>query len=533
MVTLIKYGALSGGEKYNVNQMWIDGLSTDSKPTTTVEGMPIPNGSVYTEVDTGKTYMFDKENVVWYEVSLGGGGGFTPTQVQLDAMNSGITAERLQTDENNILSLNSAIYEEKTIDYVYISEIEGITKDSGKSANVNTNGIVITSLSSYDTYYVVFNEDADIYVDTTATPNYLAISYGSNYTEKETISGGYVLKCSNANRVRKSDNNLPTSNSKLHISSGSIVAFTVTANTDCMIYGLPQTYTVINPNFKKAVSPEYCLAQYISGTGIGLSTERLEIYVPANSGYIKYNFVHSVDVTRNANVWRIENAVVCNGYLQKIADYTTSGEWECAVKLKDREDFSGGLAHGDEITEEVTLIIDGEPKDISSITEITPFLTLSIYQRSKIYDPSDSETEIATHGSEHCFDWKGLTLKQDVKWLVSEEVVTAYLAMFPAAKAYTNKIIGNVNYQKKNLPQTIEEQDVTSVTLFSDTISSSSIFSINKYPTGLSSLEHKFYCGDNGGQPYNKCYYVSKSTGTYTTTINEVWNVEVKYSINA
>ena len=107
MVTLIKYGALSAGEKYNVNQMWIDGLSTDSKPTTTVEGLYIPNGSVYTEVDTGKTYMFDKDNVIWHEVSIGsggGGGGFTPTQAQLDAMNSGITAEKLQTDETNILS---------------------------------------------------------------------------------------------------------------------------------------------------------------------------------------------------------------------------------------------------------------------------------------------------------------------------------------------------------------------------------------------------------------------------------------------
>ena len=110
MVTLIKYGALSGGEKYNINQMWIDGLSTDSKPTTTVEGLYIPNGSVYTEVDTGKTYMFDKENVTWYEVSIGGGGGgggFVPTQAQLDAMNSGIDStkvEQIETNKTNILS---------------------------------------------------------------------------------------------------------------------------------------------------------------------------------------------------------------------------------------------------------------------------------------------------------------------------------------------------------------------------------------------------------------------------------------------
>lgn len=75
MVTLIKYGALSGGVKYNINQMWICGLSTDSKPTTTIDGMPIPNGSVYTEVDTGKNFMFDYDNTTWYEVSIGGGGG--------------------------------------------------------------------------------------------------------------------------------------------------------------------------------------------------------------------------------------------------------------------------------------------------------------------------------------------------------------------------------------------------------------------------------------------------------------------------
>lgn len=75
MVTLIKYGALSGGEKYNVNQMYIDGLSTDAKPTTTIDGMSIPNGSVFTELDTGKEFLFDYDNATWYEVQTGGGGG--------------------------------------------------------------------------------------------------------------------------------------------------------------------------------------------------------------------------------------------------------------------------------------------------------------------------------------------------------------------------------------------------------------------------------------------------------------------------
>ena len=118
MVTLIKYGALSGGEKYNVNVLSIDGLSTDTKPTVTyieygsdgreVGRMGIPNGSIFTEIDTGDTYMYDADNTTWYQVTIGGGGGggggFTPTTAQLAAMNSGITAEKLQEDENNISS---------------------------------------------------------------------------------------------------------------------------------------------------------------------------------------------------------------------------------------------------------------------------------------------------------------------------------------------------------------------------------------------------------------------------------------------
>jgi len=83
MVTLIKYGALSGGEKYNVNVLSIDGLSTDTKPTVTyieygsdgreVGRMGIPNGSIFTEIDTGDTYMYDVDATTWHKVKPEGG----------------------------------------------------------------------------------------------------------------------------------------------------------------------------------------------------------------------------------------------------------------------------------------------------------------------------------------------------------------------------------------------------------------------------------------------------------------------------
>lgn len=42
----------------------------------------------------------------------GGGGGFTPTDAQLDAMNSGITSEdveQIDTNKNNIVSLQQQV----------------------------------------------------------------------------------------------------------------------------------------------------------------------------------------------------------------------------------------------------------------------------------------------------------------------------------------------------------------------------------------------------------------------------------------
>lgn len=64
MVQLVKYGAW-----YNTNVMRIDGLSTETKPIDKFDKMAIPNGSIYTEIDTGDKYMFDAENKAWHKVS--------------------------------------------------------------------------------------------------------------------------------------------------------------------------------------------------------------------------------------------------------------------------------------------------------------------------------------------------------------------------------------------------------------------------------------------------------------------------------
>ena len=63
MTTLTQYG-----NTISKNVLAIDGLSTDTKPTVTIENAPIHNGSTFYEMDTQKCYKFDEENEVWREV---------------------------------------------------------------------------------------------------------------------------------------------------------------------------------------------------------------------------------------------------------------------------------------------------------------------------------------------------------------------------------------------------------------------------------------------------------------------------------
>jgi hypothetical protein len=110
MVTLIKYGALSGGEKYNVNVLSLDGLSTDTKPTVTyieygsdgreVGRMGIPNGSIFTEIDTGDTYMYDTDNTTWHKVSIGGGGS---TDSYTKAETNALLNEKADLDNDGLI----------------------------------------------------------------------------------------------------------------------------------------------------------------------------------------------------------------------------------------------------------------------------------------------------------------------------------------------------------------------------------------------------------------------------------------------
>lgn len=63
MVTLCKIG-----DAYHSKLLEICGLSADEKPTKTIEGAVIVNGSTFVEMDTKKVFIYSQENTTWYEM---------------------------------------------------------------------------------------------------------------------------------------------------------------------------------------------------------------------------------------------------------------------------------------------------------------------------------------------------------------------------------------------------------------------------------------------------------------------------------
>lgn len=49
------------------NILSFKGLSTDTKPTEAFQGLEIPNGSSFLEIDTQNMVFYDAENKTWPE----------------------------------------------------------------------------------------------------------------------------------------------------------------------------------------------------------------------------------------------------------------------------------------------------------------------------------------------------------------------------------------------------------------------------------------------------------------------------------
>ncbi len=173
---------------------------------------------------------------------------------------------------------------------------------------------------------------------------------------------------------------------------------------------------------------------YENGKGAADSIERMNIYVPSNDAYVCYSFGHVVDKNINADNWRIVAAYSCDEEGQRRFRIVDSGEWEMAIMLEGRPDYIGGNNHGNEVVEEIAFSIDGEECDITCITDKKDFKTVSVFEKTRMFDPSETSLQVAVHEKNYVFDAQGLTLTQSVYWKTVCDVTCGYMAMLPVIR---------------------------------------------------------------------------------------------------
>lgn len=258
------------------------------------------------------------------------------------------------------------------------------------------------------------------------------------------------------------------------------------------------------------------------------SVEQLHIVIPRKTaGTIGTSYLlgRCVDPAKNADVWRIIYAYRWQpGYERQL---TSTGEWECALHLSGRSDFSGGYVHGDEMQQSMECFGDGTLIAAADLTGL--YDDVKIVRKSYLYDPNDSTTVIAEHGVEYHFTKDGLTMKQAVKWLGSYQLTPCYLAMLPFIKSYADYMYTDADFDVQHLTQSnysITIPGATAITEYNDTYDTFFEMSKTAYPSGLTGGDCALI-GDNGGLGYNKMYFPVCTSGTVQN--GTLWLATVHY----
>lgn len=420
-------------------------------------------------------------------------------------------------------------------------------------------GGVIVSNNAYYAYYIVAQSDFELWTDdelyTGSNDMFMCVYNSTEFTldnrvaqyrqRKDAIDGNITSdsmpKIGNKLLVRKGQvllvsilkPNTAASVPSFRISVSGMSGITIQMGDNVLLS--EHQIEVVKEQIKSG--EKKCCFRYVpfENPAAYNATEALRIYIPSKVGYVRYDFFHSVNTSGYADCWRLAHCYSVDDSFNKRFGLTGGGEIECAIRLTDRSDFSGGATHGDEMLDSAVFFVDGVETDITTLTDYTQFDTLQIIERSRLLDPADHTTVIAKHGKEYQFTDSGLLLDQFVNWEVVADIELAYLTMFTPAKKDGDLVITNKAYTSNDF-ETIELNDPIGAPLWFPNAKKAVLWGVEsgvyssvevmEYPTGLAGGD-RMQISDNGGNNYNKVYFYV--TDDHTTSVGELWRSKTKY----
>lgn len=438
------------------------------------------------------------------------------------AADAEVTGDRLEY-------LNDAIIEDVVFDW---NDLGNATYPTGFRTGYYDQGTGTAGSSSSMARSRTYKVFADDVYSITLAPPYDHWSYITEYQSDGTFLAAYVAPGTPAERMGVPVHVLIQPGFRYQFT---LCAYTGLSNdniTDAMCDAHVLTMHTLKYAFKEDIKKP--TVQYETGSfANGDADARLSIYLPATNGYILYRLYHFNVNADNVNAWSTYHAYHTDDSFGSQTDLTISGEWDCAVKLNGRPDFSGGNTHGDEIMSSIQAFLNGKPINYASLTSLTTFKELRIVQQSALYDPNDGVTKIADHAKEWIFtEADGMVLNQALNWTINATLDNCFLAMYPPNKTECNRGMMDCDFVIETLESTnytITKEKVRKAFMYKTGGGLSAEVSIPVYPEGLTGGDRATF-SDNNGLSYNKLYFKVCSGGTISS--GDLWKSQTVYKLD-
>lgn len=274
------------------------------------------------------------------------------------------------------------------------------------------------------------------------------------------------------------------------------------------------------------------LCKYSADRADDSGVEAVKLYMPVKGGFVNYNIVHSVMERTNCNTWRLSAVYFCDEALSPVRPLTRSGaEWEMALKIKERPDFIGGYAHGDEVFSKIAVTVDGVAKELSDLSEVTAAKELIFEVWSTGFDPLDSVSESLLHYKKLICTANGVRVEQRVEWLNDYELNNSFMAMLPPFKCETDHYFTDNAPERRPIPpEGVNEQGDVKALYLRGEAGFTFCLKAEKYLSD-ENVGNCYFVRDNGGVPYNKMYFLLMHKGSVGK--GDIWETVTEYQITA